>query len=119
MTTNSDAVAGQLERGVRPHQRRQCTQRYTWLVRYMRRFGDSSAPPGCPSYALQLVDYREPSGGGGIAMERALFDDPSRIFSWRRSWESGALRRKPAHNYEAGAMRAVETWVCRVWPNVK
>ena len=114
----TQAVGAPLERHVRPHQRRDCTQRYTWLVRYMRRFGDRSSPPGCPHYALQFLDYREPSGGGGIAMERALFEDPLRIFSWRRSWDSGFLRREPAHNYEAGSMRAVKTWVCRVWPNV-
>ena len=115
--TTEPAGASPADNHVRPHQRRDCSQRYTWLARYMRRFGDRSAPPGCPHYALQPVDYREPSGGGGVAMERALFEDPSRIFSWRRDLESGRLRREPTHNYEAGAMRAVATWVRRVWLN--
>ena len=96
------------------------TGKITRLIRYMRRFGESKQPEWLDFYpGLAQVDWSEPSGGGGISVERALFDDPLLIFQWHknRAIIFDDERLDSCSNWMRSATKVQRCWLTRIFPS--
>ncbi|CAK0773435.1 hypothetical protein CCP4SC76_5750005 [Gammaproteobacteria bacterium] len=102
------------------------TGKITRHIRHMRRFGDSQQiiwlkhPDGKPyHYALQKIDWMEPSCGGAVEAEKRLFNDPMLIFQWALNHRVifDDKRLAQCSNWMKGYTNAQRCWLRRVLPN--